>query len=123
MMAVFNSILKSVTERTREIGMLRSIGFRRKEIVLLFALEACYLAALAGLVGTVLSAALSLGLTSLGIKYNIGIISQDIPLRIALVPGEYALAALLLAAVSFVAGILPALKAARLAIPEALASN
>ena len=123
MMAVFNSILKSVTERTREIGMMRSIGFRRKEIVLLFALEACYLACLACAIGLVIAVALSLGVNAAGIKYNVGIISQDIPLRIALVPEEYLLAAVVLSVVSFFAGTLPAMKASRLRISDALASN
>jgi len=123
MMAVFNSILKSVTERTREIGMMRSIGFRRKEIVLLFALEACYLSFLACAVGLVLAVAFSVGVNASGVMYNVGIISQDIRLRIALVPGEYLLAAVVLSVVSFVAGTLPAIKASRLRISEALSSN
>jgi putative ABC transport system permease protein len=123
MMAVFNSILKAVTERTREIGMMRSIGFRQREIVLLFSLEACFLSLLACAVGVVAAVGLSTGLTAMGIKYNIGIISQDIPLRIAVVPGEYLIAAAVLCAVSFLAGTLPALKAARMRISTALASN
>lgn len=123
MMAVFNSILKAVTERTREIGMMRSIGFRRKEIVVLFALEASYLALFSCAIGLVGAVGLSWGISALDITYNIGIISQDIPLRIAIVPDEYLFATLILSAVSFVAGTLPALKAAKLRISTALASN
>ena len=123
MMAVFNSILKAVTERTREIGMMRSIGFRRKEIVMLFALEACYLALLSCAIGLVAAMGLSWGLSALNLTYNIGIISQDIPLRIAIVPDEYLFAALVLSAVSFVAGTLPALKAAKMSISGALSTN
>jgi putative ABC transport system permease protein len=121
-MAVFNSILKSVTERTREIGTLRSLGFLQKEIILLFSLEGLSLAALASVVGCLLALVFSLSLNALHIKYNIGIISQDIPLRLALVPDQYLLASAVLCFVSFFAGALPARRAARKNIPEALSS-
>ena len=48
---IMNIMLASVTERTREIGLRRSLGARRKHIVLQFMTESAVLAAVGGLVG------------------------------------------------------------------------
>jgi putative ABC transport system permease protein len=48
---IMNIMLASVTERTREIGLRRSLGARKKHIVLQFMTESAVLAAVGGLVG------------------------------------------------------------------------
>src|SRR5207302_8915660 len=48
---IMNIMLASVTERTREIGLRRSLGARRKHIVLQFMTESAMLAAVGGLIG------------------------------------------------------------------------
>jgi len=52
---IMNIMLASVTERTREIGLRRSLGARRKHIVLQFMTESAVLAALGGMIGLVLA--------------------------------------------------------------------
>src|SRR5258708_27680119 len=52
---IMNIMLASVTERTREIGLRRSLGARKKHIVLQFVTESAVLAATGGLIGIILA--------------------------------------------------------------------
>lgn len=57
---IMNIMLVTVTERTREIGIKKSIGAPRREIVTQFLVEAAILSALGGLIGIALGYLLSL---------------------------------------------------------------
>jgi putative ABC transport system permease protein len=105
---VMNIMLVSVTERTREIGIRKSIGARRKSILTQFLLEAVALSLLGGLAGV-----------------TAGIIGGNIVaavLSMAVVfPWGWALIGLLVCGVIGVTfGLYPAWKAARLDPIEAL---
>ena len=52
---IMNIMLVSVTERTREIGIRKAVGAKRKHILLQFLCESCILSVLGGAIGLALS--------------------------------------------------------------------
>jgi putative ABC transport system permease protein len=99
---IMNIMLVSVTERTQEIGIRKSLGARRSDILLQFLIEAVLLAMVGGAVGLGLGAALSEGLS----------VVLDQELRIT--GGYVALALLVSSAVGIFSGWYPAARASRL---------
>jgi putative ABC transport system permease protein len=56
---IMNIMLASVTERTHEIGIRKSLGARRRDIVMQFVIESAVMAAAGGVIGVVLAAGIS----------------------------------------------------------------
>ena len=106
---IMNIMLVSVTERTREIGILKALGATRRQILLQFLTEAIALSLLGGLAGLALSFGLSVAIDTL-----VDSISVAVPLW------AVALAVGFTTATGVAFGILPASKAADLHPIEAL---
>jgi putative ABC transport system permease protein len=105
---VMNIMLVSVTERTREIGIRKAIGARRRDITWQFLLEAMTLTGAGGVIGIVLTGGLVVLITRLTEMK-------------AAVPLWAILAGLIVSvSVGLIFGVWPAVKAARLDPVEAL---
>jgi putative ABC transport system permease protein len=90
--SVMNTIIMSVFERTREIGVLRAIGWKRRRIMGMILCEALLLALLATIVGTILGLFVvwltmqtNLGKSWLDITWEIGIFTQAIIVALCVV--------------------------------------
>jgi putative ABC transport system permease protein len=99
---IMNIMLVAVTERTREIGIRKSLGARRKDILLQFLIESVVLSAFGGLIG-------------LGIAYGIKwLLVKFTPVPASMPLWAVAMALIVSSATGAIFGIYPAWKAARL---------
>ena len=108
---IMNIMLASVTERTREIGLRRSLGARKKHILLQFLTESAVLAAIGGFIGI---------LTAYSVVFfvkNVFSFPMETPL-VAVI-----LSLCLSTAVGLFFGIFPAMRAAKLDPIEALRAD
>jgi putative ABC transport system permease protein len=113
-------MMKSVNERIREIGTLRSIGFRRKDIVLMFSAEGALLALASCFSGMAAATGLSLLITALGIKFKAGVLSTPIPLGVEIVLPTWLGSMFVIGLISFGASWLVSRRAARQVIAETM---
>ncbi|MEO6880118.1 MAG: FtsX-like permease family protein [Mycobacteriaceae bacterium] len=114
-LGIVNTLALSVFERTREIGLLRAIGLRRRQLSAMITIEAVATAVFGALLGT----ALGLGL---GVALQRGLASQGLS-QLA-IPWGLILAMLVASGVvGILAAGLPALRATRLNILQAIASS
>jgi putative ABC transport system permease protein len=99
---IMNIMLVTVTERTREIGLRKSVGARRQDILLQFVVESSLLSAFGGLFGLLLAYAISF------------IIRRTTPIPMDITVSYILLALVASGGVGLVFGIYPAYKAAKL---------
>jgi putative ABC transport system permease protein len=107
-MVIMNIMLVAVAERTREIGIRKSLGARRKDILRQFLVESATLSTVGAILGILL------GILSAKV------ISWNTPLPAAVAPWSLVVATLLGTGVGIASGMYPARKAARLDPIDAL---
>jgi len=98
---IMNIMLASVTERTREIGIRKSLGARQRDILMQFLVEASVMSTTGGLIGVLIALGITILVSS----------TTDVPMRTPL--GAVVLAVTVSTAVGLFFGIYPARKAAR----------
>jgi putative ABC transport system permease protein len=99
---IMNIMLMAVAERTREIGIRKSLGARRGDILRQFLVEATTLAT----VGASIGVGIGIGLAAL--------VAATTPLPAAVAPWSIVVGVILGAGVGIIAGVYPATRAARL---------
>jgi len=119
-MSTVNTMGMAVLERTREIGTLRALGLKRRGISMLFAMEGGLLGLLGSLIGAVLHTCVWAIIRSIGPTYTPPGVSTPVPLTVSLVPQTLVLLAICLIILSLIAAIMPAKRAARQNIVNAL---
>jgi putative ABC transport system permease protein len=116
-----NIMLVAVTQRTKEIGVLKSLGATRGAILMQFLLEAMVIVTMGGMLGVILGFVFTQGIGTLpflGPLFKDETGNGDIHLRIS----SFAVitSTLVLELIGLISGLLPAIKASRLDPIEAL---
>ncbi len=117
---LMNIMLVSVTQRTREIGVEKALGARKRHILLQFLAEALAITFVGGVLGVILAYAVSLSVGRLTLYSAFAKNAEAGDIRLLIHPGTLIAATLILTAVGLVSGMVPALRAARLDPIEAL---
>ncbi len=110
---IMNIMLVSVTERTREIGIRKAVGAKRRDILLQFLIEAASLSLVGGGAGILFGWLLALGI-------SFAATTAGFPLQAALSPSHVIIAVTVSIIIGLVSGIYPAMRAARLNPIDAL---
>jgi putative ABC transport system permease protein len=105
---IMNIMLASVTERTREIGLRKSLGARRSHIIAQFLVESCVMSILGGFLGVIVAIAIT------------QLVRALTPMPISTPVTAVAIALVLSSSVGLFFGIYPAMRAAKLDPIEAL---
>ena len=105
---VMNIMFVSVTERTREIGIRKAIGAKRRSILMQFLFESAAICLLGGLIGIGLSALITAAINASGM------------MPASLSPGIMLTSIIVAIVVGVFAGMVPAIKGAKLDPIEAL---
>lgn len=119
-MSVANSMGMTVVERTREIGTLRAIGLKRGGVVRLFTAEALLLTLLGCAVGVAITFAVRYGINVAHISYTPPNSASAVPLLVDVDAGRTLFTAMMMLLVGTLAAYLPARRAARQPVIDAL---
>ncbi|MFC1908462.1 ABC transporter permease [Chloroflexota bacterium] len=110
---IMNIMLVSVTERTREIGLRKAVGAKRRDILLQFLFEAASISLVGGVIGIIGGWLAAIGISIIATQLGF-------PLDSVVSPDIILLAASVSVIIGLISGIYPAMRAARLNPIDAL---
>ena len=117
---LMNIMLVSVTQRTREIGVEKALGARRRHIFLQFLAEALTITFIGGLFGILLAYAVAFSVGRLTLYSAMAKHAEGGDIRLMINPITLIVSVVILAAVGLISGMVPAIRASRLDPIEAL---
>jgi putative ABC transport system permease protein len=117
--SVINTMTMTVAERTQEIGTLRAMGLKRRNVIKLFGTEGMVIGALGVVTGLLATLLLIWLITVINFGYSAPGVSVEVPLAVDVVPDILGASGLFLIMLGFVAAILPSRSASRLKIVDA----
>ena len=113
---IMNMMLVSVTERSREIGLRKALGAKRRDILFQFLVEAVFMCSVGGLLGVGLGIFAGQGMANIAVK-----VAKIVPEWPAVISVQWMLISVAFSAtIGIFFGVYPAIKAARLSPIEAL---
>ena len=115
LIGIVNTLMLSVFERTREIGLLRAVGMKRRQVRAMIRSESVIVALFGAVVGIVIGAGLGIALASSLRRSGVTNIAVPIPSLIAFL--------ILSAALGLIAATWPARRAANLDVLAAIATE
>ena len=118
--SVVNTLSMTVMERTREIGTLRALGMKRPGVVTLFAMESAMLGIAGSLAGMGITLLAWVAVKLLDPQWMPPNFVTYIPLEVYIVPAYMGITLCFLVILSIIASIIPARRAARGGIVDAL---
>jgi putative ABC transport system permease protein len=117
---LMNIMLVSVTQRTREIGVQKALGAKRRYILLQFLAEALTITFIGGVLGVLLAYAVALSVGRLTLYSAFAKNGEAGDIRLIIAPATLIASTLILGAVGLISGMVPAFRASRLNPIEAL---
>ena len=117
---LMNIMLVSVTQRTREIGVEKALGARRRHIFPQFLAEALTITFMGGVLGIILAYVVAISVGRLTLYSAMAKYAEAGDIRLMINPLTLAVAIAILTGVGLISGMVPAIRAARLDPIEAL---